>query len=87
MHTVKILDKETRWFERGVREAVYERMQHPPMNKAGGLRFTLARSWDRALDSSGHTSAHCMHGQTPSSVVPAVSMSEEASVVRGERSQ
>ena len=95
--TVKILDKETRWFERGVREAVYERMQHPPMNKAGGLRFTLARSWDRALDStSRHTSAHCystMHGQTQSSLACVIpvdgnsSMSEEASVDRGETSQ
>ena len=55
--TVSIVDKEPRWFERGVREAIYERVQQPAINKKGGLRFMLPHSWDRALASSlGHTS-------------------------------
>ena len=55
--TVSIIDKEPRWFERGVREAIYERVQQPAINKKGGLRFMLPHSWDRALASSlGHTS-------------------------------
>ena len=30
---VSIVDKESRWFERGVREAIYELIQQPVMNK------------------------------------------------------
>ena len=44
-----ILDKEESWFERGVREAIYERVEKPSLNKPGGLRFNLAHIWDRAL--------------------------------------
>ena len=43
--------------EEYVREAIYERVQQPAINKKGGLRFMLPHSWDRALASSlGHTS-------------------------------
>ena len=59
LSTVSIVDKESRWFERGVREAIYERIQQPAMNKKGGLRFTLSQSWDRALATSlRHTSVN-----------------------------
>ena len=44
-----ILDKEEHWFERGVREAIYERVEKPSLNKPGGLRFNLKHIWDRAL--------------------------------------
>ena len=46
---VLILDKEDKWFERGVKEAVYERIERPSLNKRGGLRFSLSRSWDQIL--------------------------------------
>ena len=46
---VVILDKEERWFERGVREAIWERVEQPSLNKKGGLRFLLSHAWDRAL--------------------------------------
>ncbi len=46
---VKILDSELRWFERGVREAVREWVERPSVNRRGGLRFNLARTWDWAL--------------------------------------
>ena len=56
---VSIVDKESRWFERGVREAIYELIQQPVMNKKGGLRFTLSQSWDQALATSlKHTSVN-----------------------------
>ncbi|KAI8522051.1 hypothetical protein Bbelb_018050 [Branchiostoma belcheri] len=31
-----ILDSETRWWERGVKEAIYERMYNPTLNREGG---------------------------------------------------
>ena len=59
LSTVSIVDKESRWFERGVREAIYEQIQQPAMNKKGGLHFTLSQSWDRALGTSlRHTSVN-----------------------------
>ena len=49
MSTVSIIDCEPRWFERGVREAIHERMEQPEMNKTGGICFTLSHAWDRAI--------------------------------------
>ena len=36
---VIILDREERWFERGDRETIWERIEQPSLNKRGGLRF------------------------------------------------
>ena len=46
---VVVLDKEERWFERGVREAIWERVEQSSLNKKGGLRFLLSHAWDWAL--------------------------------------
>ncbi|KAI8519204.1 Carbohydrate sulfotransferase 15 [Branchiostoma belcheri] len=37
-----VLDRETRWWERGVKEAIYERMYNPTLNREGGLRVDLS---------------------------------------------
>ncbi|KAI8508653.1 positive regulation of interleukin-4-mediated signaling pathway [Branchiostoma belcheri] len=42
-------DRETRWWERGVKEAIYERMYNPTLNREGGLRVDLSGTWDLAL--------------------------------------
>ena len=46
---VTIMDREENWFERGVREAIWERVEKPTLNRNGGLRFQLSTAWDRAL--------------------------------------
>ncbi len=46
---VQILDKEPRWFERGVREAIFERKEAPKLNKKGGLRHELSYSWNKCF--------------------------------------
>ena len=46
---VVILDKEDRWFERGIREANWERVEQQALNKKGGLRFQLSHTWDEAI--------------------------------------
>ena len=60
---VLILDKESRWFERGVREAVYVNAENPTLNRGGGLRHNLSRIYrpvirkiPRRLDNSEVTS-------------------------------
>ena len=47
---VKILDRETNWFKRGVKESINERIEKPSLNKQGGLRFNLSSTWNRAVD-------------------------------------
>ena len=52
---VDILDKDTRWFERGVKEAIYIRAYQPSLNKDGG-RYRLPRVYDPLLTSLPPTS-------------------------------
>ena len=49
LNSTDILDRESRWFERGVREAIYERIYNPTLNRKGGLRVELSGTWDSAL--------------------------------------
>ena len=50
LDNTKILDREPRWFERGVKEAVHIRSIKPTLNKDGG-RHQLPHIWDRLIDS------------------------------------
>ena len=34
----QILDKEKQWHRRGIKEAIWERIEQPSLNKKGGLR-------------------------------------------------
>ena len=47
---VIILDSEENWFERGVKEAIYERRERPALNRNGGLRFNLSHAWDKTIE-------------------------------------
>ncbi|KAI8493425.1 hypothetical protein Bbelb_288220 [Branchiostoma belcheri] len=49
LESTDILDRETRWWERGVKEAIYERMYNPTLNREGGLRVDLSGTWDLTL--------------------------------------
>ncbi|KAI8505553.1 hypothetical protein Bbelb_167420 [Branchiostoma belcheri] len=40
LESTDVLDRETRWWERGVKEAIYERMYNPTLNREGGLRLS-----------------------------------------------
>ena len=50
LEKVKILDREQRWFERGVKEAIYIRINQPTLNKDGG-RYKLPNAYDPVLTS------------------------------------
>ena len=52
-HTVKMnsmsdLTTETRWFKRGVKEAIYIKAMHPNLNRDGG-RYSLPPVWDNII--------------------------------------
>ncbi|KAI8517692.1 hypothetical protein Bbelb_037090 [Branchiostoma belcheri] len=49
LESTDILDREARWFERGVKEAIYERLYKPLLNRKGGLRVELSSTWDSTL--------------------------------------
>ena len=48
---VHILDREERWFERGVREAIYVKVEKPSLNRGGGLRHHLSPTYNAVLSS------------------------------------
>ncbi|KAI8486970.1 hypothetical protein Bbelb_352300 [Branchiostoma belcheri] len=49
LESTDVLDRETRWWERGVKEAIYERIYNPTLKREGGLRVDLSGTWDLAL--------------------------------------
>ncbi|XP_012811622.2 uncharacterized protein LOC105946468, partial [Xenopus tropicalis] len=48
---VQILDKESRWFERGVKEAIHVKVEKPSLNRGGGLRHHLSATYNAVLTS------------------------------------
>ncbi|XP_070401553.1 heparan sulfate 2-O-sulfotransferase 1 isoform X2 [Nothobranchius furzeri] len=48
---VHILDGEDRWFERGVKEAIYVHCEQPSLNRGGGLRHQLSAIYNPVLRS------------------------------------
>jgi len=46
---VHILDREDRWFARGVKEAIYVQLEKPSMNRGAGLRYHLSSTYNAAL--------------------------------------
>ena len=46
---VHILDREGRWFERGVKEAIYVKLEKTHLNRGGGLMYHLPSTYRAAL--------------------------------------
>ena len=44
-----ILDKEEQWHRRGIKEAIWKRVEQPSLNKKGGLPHNLSHAWVSAL--------------------------------------
>ena len=49
LEEVKIIDRETRLFERRVNEAIWMRAENPSLNRSGGVRIKLSHAWDRTI--------------------------------------
>ena len=48
LDNTEILTTEPRWFERGVKEAIYIRALNPSLNRDGG-RYNLPPVWDNII--------------------------------------
>ena len=48
---VQVLAREERWFERGVKEAIFTRLEKPSLNRGGGLRHNLSATYNVVLNS------------------------------------
>ncbi len=42
-------DREDGWFERGVKEAIYVKVEQPSLNRGGGLRHHLSPAYNAVL--------------------------------------
>ena len=51
---VKILGKEKRWFERGVKEAIFVKKYGPSLNRGGGLRYVLPQVYNNIVKTDIH---------------------------------
>ena len=43
---VHVLNREDRWFERGVKEVIYVKLEQPSFNRGGGLRHQLSDTYN-----------------------------------------
>ena len=48
LENISVLDHEPKWFDHGVKEAIYIRAQSPTLNRDGG-RYQLPHIWDTLL--------------------------------------
>ena len=62
----EILEVEPRWFERGVKEAIYIRTLCPSLNKDGG-RHNLSPNWTNLLRNRGRGAARKPQNFPPTS--------------------
>ena len=46
---VIILDKEDKYFERGVREAIWKRVEQSKLNRKDSLRNQVSHAWDEII--------------------------------------
>ena len=50
-NNMNILAWEERWFERGVKEAIYIKLERPSLNRGGGLQHHLSPFYNAVLSS------------------------------------
>ena len=46
---VVVLDREEHWHRRGVKEAIWERVENSSLNRKGGLSHSLSYTWNRTV--------------------------------------
>ena len=46
---VIIMDRDTRWHQIGIKEAIWVRAEQPSLNRNGGTRHNLPHAWDRVI--------------------------------------
>ena len=55
-NNVNILARGDRWFERGVKEFIYVKLEQPSLNRGGGLRYDLSPTYNAVLSSENNHS-------------------------------
>ena len=58
---VHVLDKEDRWFEKGVKEPIYIKLKQTSLNRRGGLRCRFSATYNTLLKSLRRELHHCSH--------------------------
>ena len=47
---VHIMDRDMRWHQRGIKEAIWVRAKQPSLKRNGGTRVNLPHAWDRVIN-------------------------------------
>ena len=63
-HKVRILAREDRWFERGVKEAIHVKLERPSLNRGGGLRHHLSPTYNAVFRALSKRCSHLSHLQS-----------------------
>ena len=73
------MEKEEKWFGTGVKEAIWECVEKPSLNKKGGLFFLLSHAWDPILKQLPRRKSHDQTDQQSSA------QSDEGPAIRLQR--
>ena len=58
---VRVLEREDRWFERGVKETIHVQLKKTFLKRGGGLRHFLSPTYNVVLHSLGQHTKHSHH--------------------------
>ncbi|TWW58487.1 hypothetical protein D4764_06G0000170 [Takifugu flavidus] len=70
LRTAKILAREDRWFERGVKEAIHVKWEKLSLNRGGGLRHFLSPTYNAVLHSFQQQIKYSHHFRRPGDSPP-----------------
>ena len=58
---MNILSRQDKWFDKGVKESIYVKLERPTMNRGGGLRHYLSTTYKDSFNSYSYLRKKLKH--------------------------